>query len=233
MKKLILTFVSILFIFSALAQKSKKADLITEFQMNLRNNGFFFPVGLAENLILPTLRFRYFLQDDLAIRADVNVAIQSTEVNAIDDLFGSGNIGSRTQNMNTTGLGVGVEKHLVGSNKFSPFIGLGGSFALGTVTSEYTDFDPTTNRFLDGNTGSTENKGVTFSGGFFAGADYWVTSSFYLGAQVGAQYVATNSKDGFSIENGVEEVNKGGTNRAINFYAIPNFRVGYNFNWQR
>ena len=65
-KKTILLLVAVAFGFTSFAQKPSEGNLLTEanFSLNEWNNEF----------SLPSLRFRYFLADDLAVRVDLSLS---------------------------------------------------------------------------------------------------------------------------------------------------------------
>ena len=66
MKKTILLLTILAFSVSAFAQKPVKGNLLTEVNVSLNQ--------WTNELSIPNLRFRYFIADDLAVRADLSVS---------------------------------------------------------------------------------------------------------------------------------------------------------------
>lgn len=233
MNRLFITILSFCLLVSAFAQKPTKGNVATEAQMNLNYNGSFFPFFTSsDNFLLPTLRFRYFLQDDIAVRADLSLLNSSNTTNFAQNPDGSGSTGNFVQSTNGFGLGLGVEKHLGGNAKFSPFIGAGLSFSNGSVIGEGTESDGT-GYVMDYSSTSTI-KFSAFGLDAFVGADYWINRSFYLGGQFGLGFSSTTTQDGE-----VEVTSGGSTNtttilggKSMNFAnsVTPAIRAGFLLN---
>ena len=231
MNRLFITILSFCLLVSVFAQKPSQGSLATEAQMNLNNKVSFFPFDASDNLLLPTLRFRYFLKDDIALRGDLNLMNSSSTNNFTENFDGSGATGEFVTKQNTFGLGLGVEKHFGGNARFSPFVGGGLSFATGSFTQEGTQSDG--NTYVMDYSSTSTNKVSIFGVQAFLGADYWINNSFYLGGQFGLGLNSVNIQDG-----DFEEVNGGvptsistlgGTSMDFGNIVTPSIRVGFLF----
>ena len=238
MNRLFITILSFCFLANIYAQKPTKGSFATEAQMNLNvnngNTGFF---SLEDNMLLPTLRFRYFLSSSLALRADLNVMSSSATDNFFENADGSGATGEFISKENMYGLGLGVEKHFGGNAKFSPFVGGGFNFGIGSNTTEANNAAQAggITAFAADTKSESENKTSAFGVGAFLGADYWINNSFYVGGQLGYGFNSTTVKDGSYDETvaGVAAptaVNAGGKFSGFGSGITPSIRVGFLFN---
>ena len=233
MNRLFITILSFCLLTSAFAQKPSEGNIATEAQLNLNTVGSFFPLNLKDNLVLPTLRFRYFLSSDLAIRADLNLRASTVSSNFAENADGSGALGELKNKDNSYGIGLGVEKHFGGNSRFSPFVGGGFNYALGNLSSETSNSDGFS--YEMDRVVTTENKQSLFGVGAFLGADYWINNSFYLGGQIDYGFSSTNVKEGTrsSVLAGgtpVESTTPGSSSSAFGQGITPSFRIGFLLN---
>ena len=203
MKKTILLLAAVAFGFTSFAQKPTEGNILTEanFSLNQWNNEF----------SLPSLRVRYFMADDMAIRADLNVGGQSVTNNFLENADGTGGSGEQKITASFYGLRVGIEKHFAGNDKFSPFMVGGIGFGFNSVNEEWTDYNGLIGEYQSGLTATVDEaasvmiidpasgdpsfrSSTGFQIGAGLGADYWVTNSFYMGMEFGIAYGVTNFK---------------------------------------
>ena len=87
----------------------------------------------------PTLRVRYFVNDNIAARVQVGVAMGSTSDNFYENADGTGAVGTMDNSMTGWSMQLGAEYHLSGTDKMSPYfmvgIDLGGSSMSSTGTN--------------------------------------------------------------------------------------------------
>ena len=228
MKRIIYVILSLsLFICVSHAQKPVKGNVLTELSMAVS--------GFSDNIYLlngnfdsaPTIRGRYFLTDDIVLRGDLNFINKKstkTHLNPLDD----SKSGTAIDKNSGFGLGVGIEKHLAGISRLSPFLGGGLSFGLTNSSTEYTD--ASANMYVSGNKEESSQKGSIFGAEGFVGADYWINNSFYVGAQFGLGLLNKKTKDGERIENGTKSKLLGSTENTFATVATPFIRLGWNFN---
>lgn len=233
MSRLFITILSFGLIVCAFAQKPSKGNVATEAQMNLNVNNGSSLFSLEDNLLLPTLRFRYFLSSDLALRADLNLRSLTETSNFAENADGSGALGELKEKDNSYGIGLGVEKHFGGNSKFSPFVGGGINYALGNLSSETSNSNGLT--YEKDRVVTTENKQSTFGVGAFLGADYWINNSFYLGGQIDYGFTSTNVQDGTTSSvlaggTAVDFKTPGSSSSAFGQGVTPSFRIGFLLN---
>jgi hypothetical protein len=130
---------------------------------------------------LGVLKGRYFMSDNMAIRGSFGVGMGSTTTTA----------GFQETVDKTTGftLGAGIEKHLSGTSKLSPYLGAEVGFGIASGTQEITNFG-----------GIAGNKQTTTGGGTtnirlnaMLGADYWIVERVYVGAELGMTLFGTST----------------------------------------
>ncbi|WP_299249615.1 hypothetical protein [uncultured Cytophaga sp.] len=146
----------------------------------------------------PQLKFRYFLQDQIAVRVGFNYT-QNSNTSKINDVAGT----ATDKTMSSLfGLNLGLEKHFTGTGRLSTYAGGDLLFQTIGVSEERTNTaDGTT--FANGasstykgtNAAGTLNGSLGFGVRAVAGADYYFVDKVYLGAEFGWGFIASkNSK---------------------------------------
>lgn len=224
MKKTILFLTALAFAFTSFAQKPSEGNLLTEanYSFSNWNNSF----------SLPNLRFRYFIADDMAVRVDLSVAGNSTTNNFAENADGSGASGSQEIKSSGFGIAAGIEKHWAGNEKFSPFYSASVGFISLSNSETWTDYDG--NGYASGTSAEVEGGSSAFGISLGLGADYWVTKSFYMGAELGWGLSSTTAKDGTtSVTAGGTTTNSttlGGSGSSFGESMAPGFRIGFILN---
>ena len=216
MKKTILLLTIMAFSVSAFAQKPVKGNLLTEVNVSLNQ--------WTNELSIPNLRFRYFIADDLAVRADLSVSGASAENN-----FSSGGTdkdGTQEISQSSFLLRVGAEKHWAGTEKLSPFafgmIGL----ANNSASQKWTDYDGT--GYAKDFNAEVESGSSSFGIQLGMGADYWITKSFYVGTEFGWGWFSNNTAEGTSTVNGVKTTTPASSSSSFGEgMGSAGFRVGF------
>ncbi len=172
------------FVFTSLfqysfAQKAEKGNKTIETTLNIQTGSA--PIGLS----ISEIRMRYFLKKDIALRTRLAFSFNQNTDYSYDGMA-PGNP-PFTINQQSTDLKfiLGVEKHLPGTEKLSPYVGAEAGMGISTMSKDGTNT-------LNGVT-FTENGQMTlinsgaFSiyGGLVFGADYYIIPSIYLGAEIG------------------------------------------------
>lgn len=180
MKKLFLSLALVAAGVAAYAQKPAAGDMTLETQFSLDMGG---PNGFNT----PEIRYRYFLSESMAARVRLGIN-SASNTRAIDN--GAVN-NKETGEIKTSQfgfeLGLGIEKHLSGTNKLSPYFGgelfLGSQGAVQTKATGSNDGNGWTGKddTYETSGGGTFNLGLK---GVF-GADYYFTESIYLGGEMG------------------------------------------------
>lgn len=180
----------------------------------------------------PAIRFRYFVQDNIAARATLRVLNSSTTKNYfLDEDKNSDGSGTEINKISGWSASLGGEYHFTGTERLSPYGGLDIVFGGGKTTNEWTNFDGT--GYNADYKRNIEAKTSTFGVNLVAGTDYYFAQNFYLGLELGLGFQATTTKEGSD-----EIVTGGNTTNTIsneekssvfgnNF--ISNFRLGWRF----
>lgn len=209
----------------AFAQKPSAGDKTAEVGLNLQTGTA--PISYT----VPELRFRYFTSDDMAYRLRVNLG-SSSNTDAYD--FGTYKWEAKTSTGFGIGLAGGVEKHMKGTSKLSPYMGaeLGIGFGTGATatttngsSSDITDAANGDKYELKG--GSTFGLGL----GLVMGADYYVADGIYVGVEYGLGiFNMTSTGEGETTTNGGAAV-KTATNKTFDLFGVGGggVRLGYKF----
>jgi outer membrane protein W len=180
----------------------------------------------------PSLRYRYFLQDNIAVRVTLGLANSSTTENfyevEADNSGASGEYVSKTGGWNAA---IGAEYHFAGTDRLSPYAGIDIMFGGGKVTDEGTNSDGTS--YVADYSEMSEAKTGMFGVNLVAGTDYYFAENFYIGLELGLGWSSTTEKEGES------SVTIGGTTSTVvsneeksSFLgnnAIGTFRLGWRF----
>ncbi len=184
MRKFIILFVSISLFGNVLAQKPIKGERSAEVNLNFQTG------AAAISYDLPAeLRFRYFLQDNVALRLRLGMNASSSKY-AISNPQGT----IISEVVSKTGFGFtfapGIEKHFVGTKKLSPFMGaqiamsLSGGDRKDISNSGYAN--PSNNLVIEGDYyHSKSGSKFALNLGGYMGADYYFAEHIYLGAEFG------------------------------------------------
>lgn len=202
MKKLILSLAMVAAGVAAYAQKPAAGDMTLESQFSLNMGG-------TNGFTTPEIRYRYFLNEGMAARVRLNISSNSNS----RDIVNPGNkdeTGTITNSNFGFNLGLGLEKHLGGTEKLSPYFG--GELMFGFAGANQTTGDGSSNGTSwtgKGDKYETSGGGTTTFGlaGVF-GADYYFTNSIYIGGEMGwgFGYSSTAEQKDKSTPNGVTGV---------------------------
>lgn len=145
------------------------------------NNPAGVPVGV--------LKGRYFMSDNMAIRGSFGVGMGSTTTTAAN---------TEETVTKTTGfaIGAGIEKHLAGTSKLSPYIGAELGFGIASGSTEITNFGGTAGDKQTTTGGGTSNLRLNA----MLGADYWIVEKVYIGAELGMTLFGSSTVADTEIE---------------------------------
>lgn len=171
---------------AAFAQKPTSGNLTTEI-------GFTSLLGAPANpatLNIPQAMFRvrYFFADNMAARVHFGFGTGSTTTSQ-QTAPGVTPVVTAENKTTTTGFGIalGIEYHLAGTDKLSPYLGAELGFGSGSGKTEISNSNlasgaPT----LAGDSYKTSGGGTTnLAFNAMIGADYYVTEKVYIGAELG------------------------------------------------
>ena len=171
------------------------------------------------------LRFRYFLNEGLAVRANLAFGMGTTnEVLDDDGLNPVVDKSEATVKASTFGISLGIEKHLEGTSKLSPYLGAEFGFLSQTGSTEVTNYDGT--NFSKGTSYELTGGGTSsITLNALIGADYYITERVYFGAELGIGLFASSSTaDGEAkiTNTGVTVTNKVFGSSSSGFGLAPN-----------
>jgi outer membrane protein W len=193
------------------------------------------------NYTVPELRFRYFIADNMAIRARLSLgSSSSTDKEKVTSGGADIDVERKVSSGFNLGLAPGIEMHFAGTERLSPYYGaqlnlsLGGATtteyknALGGVPGAYTGVangNKATNK-----TGSTFGLGVSA----FMGADYYITDGVFVGGEFGLGLFglsSTGEGENSSTTGGTTTTTKTGTSSSFNLFGVTagGVRLGFRF----
>ena len=198
--------------------------------------GLNFSEGIT--VVLPQLRYRYFLSDRFAIRGTLNAATNSKVENVYSnpDNF-DGKVGTRTVIDRSWGLQGGLEYHPSGAKRVSPYFGAVAGIGAGRGKELWKDYnqDAAGDGFYEFQTTASLNAPFfSFNFGAVAGVDIYLIENLYMGLELNwLMNVRNNRIVEFEIESlaGSAKVNLAPADREVstNFSALPTVRVGWRF----
>jgi len=198
--------------------------------------GLNFSEGIT--VVLPQVRYRYFLSDRLALRGTLNAATNSTVENVYSnpDNF-DGKVGTRTVIDRSWGLQGGLEYHPSGGKRVSPYFGAVAGIGAGRGKELWKDYNQDAGG--DGiyefqTTASLNAPFFSYNFGAVAGVDIYLIENLYMGLELNwLMNVRNNHIVEFEIESlaGSAKVNLAPADRKVstNFSALPTVRVGWRF----
>ena len=187
----------------------------------------------------PSLRFRYFVNDNIAARvqfgfggdgSSVVTTPSSESYTYYENPDGSGATGSVDIARSQWNVGIGAEYHLTGTDRMSPFFSAGINIGSGSYTETWANSDGEaysaviTDAKIEGGYG-------TFGWGIGAGFDYYVADNLYLGLELNLTSTSVNNDAttvtvmgnaaGFVPENSMTYTNIGAAHGSV--------RIGWRF----
>ncbi len=202
MKKLMILVSAVALSTTMFAQKAGSDN-----PYSLEGNVNFSKDGMAWNS--PDLRLRYFFKDNMAARITLGRSTGSTKFTedvstTVYDSLGNATVTTSTVDRETssssTNVNLGIEYHLPGTDRMSPYFSGQIGFGRGSNT--------------DANDNETSSNSMGF--GIGAGLDYYLVENLYVGVEFGLNY--NSSTD----ENDVKTVSTG-------FGGNSNVRFGWRF----
>jgi hypothetical protein len=233
MKKVLLSAIALLSLTFVNAQeetisvyKPVKGTIATEVGLTggLNNANF--------NLNTGTLKFRYFLKDDMALR--LGLGINSNKTENIDN-SNVNNVETLINKSSNTLINLGVEKHFAGSERLSTYAG--GDLLLGFsgASAEYTENNYSynvegANLFNNLTINNSQRASTDFGFRLFTGADYYIAKKVFIGVEAGINFLTSKEKDIEITETSVPNVTvAGGKSAGLSTSIVGGVRIGYQF----
>lgn len=247
MKTTILIGISLLLSLSLFAEEQTPQDTIqqNEFKADKGDVSIetaFIPFNDA-NIMTGAIKIRFFICKDLALRLPVQVGFNSNSTTYKTENSFSEYTRYNETNRTFFSFNPGIEKHLKGSKRLSPYFGGELVFSMSLLSSKYK-----TETVVNGTTIETEEVKLngayyngsstelsagsnwTLGGRLVLGTDIYLTKAFYLGieASCGASYTQTLpiKADGIDLDQYAQYSNK-----SVSFNLSYNsaLRLGVNF----
>jgi outer membrane protein W len=180
----------------------------------------------------PSLRFRYFVADNIAVRLTLGIDNSSETFNyyETEDM----NVGASGTEVNKSGMfnvAIGGEYHFAGTDRLSPYAGLDIIIGSGSSTNDWSNYNGSV--YTADYTRAIEAKTSMFGVNLVAGADYYFAENFYLGMELGLGFGATTVKEGTDVTTvgGVSVTETTNEEKYSGFgnNFIGNFRLGWRF----
>jgi outer membrane protein W len=180
----------------------------------------------------PSLRYRYFLQDNIAVRVTLGMNNNSSTDNFFEnEADNSGNTGEYITKNGGWNAAVGAEYHFAGTDRLSPYAGIDIMFGGGKATTEGTNSDGTS--YVADYSEASEAKTGMFGVNLVAGTDYYFAENFYIGLELGLGWQSITQKEGESSVTIGSTTNTVKSNEAKSSFfgnnAIGTFRLGWRF----
>lgn len=182
----------------------------------------------------PSLRVRYFVNDNIAARVQIGMAMASESDNVYENADGTGATGTYDMSVMSWGIQLGAEYHLSGTDKMSPYFMAG--IDLGGASSSTEGVNTMDGETYMAETGmSSDFSTSSFGVGIGAGMDYYVAQNIYLGLELGFGWSSVSDKGGsMSMTMGgtttETTVPEGGAESGMGIGAAnAAFRIGWRF----
>ncbi len=172
--------------------------------------------------VMPYLKARFFLQEDIAFRMGLGIDFNANTTHPFNS--------NENIEKNTAfgfSLSPGVEKHF-GSGKFSPYIGTALTLSWKTSGGKYTVGNTritTHNIWTDGT--NPAYFGLGLEG--LAGCDYYVTDNFYLGFEFSPGLSYTRNLEQERNNSGTSVTTPPSSYISFSLYSSSGLKVGIRF----
>jgi outer membrane protein W len=196
MKKLLVLVGAVALVGSTFAQKPSADDSKYSLEGNINfagDNGIIWQA--------PNLRFRYFVNDNIAGRLQIGLGDgmgtpASEQYNYSENADGTGAVGTETISRSQWMAQIGAEYHLAGTDRLSPYFMLGINIGGGSRTDEWVDYNGISGNYSAGFNANVENGISMFGINIGAGMDFYVFENVYLGLELGLGWMSRTYKDG-------------------------------------
>ena len=205
--------------------KPRKDNILVEgvLELSFGNN----PIGIN----FTELKGRYFATNEMAYRARINAHIESLNKEIQGGKLFVGTVTNSTQNISAGG---GIEIHVDGSKRVSPYYGAEALIILNStkITGNNTN---DAESYSEGYSYSREDQTSGIYFGALAGLDYYLSSDFYLGTEIRFGFSSlrvsgvgeTVSLNGVVVAGSADPYSGGGIK--INTDFTRGIRMGYKF----
>lgn len=229
MKKVLLSIIAI-FTFGFMSAQKRLASLDYKPTKGTVTTEVGLTGGLNNaNFNLSTLKFRYFLKENIGLR--MGLGIQNETDEDINNANPSNTITTTDKNSRFQ-INLGVEKHFEGSDRLSTFVGGDLVISLANQSNEVVQQNGNFNKSRGGG-----NAGSAFGVQLLTGADYYIAKKVYLGVEAGLSILTGKGKDVITetrtivsnVVTNTSSTSTGGKSFDINTQVFGGVRIGYQF----
>lgn len=152
-------------------------------------------LGGGQSLVTaPGVKFRYFFNQNMALRVGIDYSSFKTVDNFSENFDGSGAIGTATMKSSYFDFKAGFEYHFASTKRLSPYVALDIIFGSGSMKEDgensdgydyYANFNYT-----------EETKMSSFGTNLIAGLDFYVAQNLFVGAEFGFGMKWNTEKEG-------------------------------------
>jgi outer membrane protein W len=96
--------------------------------------------GESNTMVAPSLKYRYFLSNNLAIRFGLAYNSSKETNNVAENADGTGGTGTQEVSSSSFSVAPGVEYHFAGTDRLSPYLGLAISIGSGKDTESWDNY---------------------------------------------------------------------------------------------
>lgn len=210
---------------AAFAQKPEAGKITNEvgFSMN----------GWSQNVSSFGLNGRYFLSPGLAVALGVSLSTGSNSNEYAEKADGTGATGTYDTKSGSRTISLGIQKHFAGTEKLSPWVGLG--LGIGGGSSSISSKEAYNGGYQKNYSIEEDYKYSSLSFNINLGIDYWFTDGMFIGLQyspVGWYSETGGDRTRTVVNNSIttKTVTLGSKYSSIStLSAIPTFRLGWRF----
>lgn len=192
----------------------------------------FAPLG-GSPIKIGGIKYRKFTSATTAIRGTVFLGFSSDKSvdSGLTPIIKDGEAinGMKTTSSFDIMIAPGIERHFVGTDRLSPYIGAEVNLGFGNETTKTEKPNDDNTAFVDA--GKVTNGSISFGATAFAGVDFYFADNIYLGTELGFGALFTSKFDQKSKPEGGDEFTSGpqGSSFAIKPVFVPQIRLGWLF----
>ena len=160
---------------SAFSQKADKGNFTTEIGVNLSSNS-----SINSTINSFGLNGRYFFKSNIAMVGGLSGSYNKTDKAFYELPDGSGKKGSDKRITKNVEISLGIQKHLKGTKRLSPFIG--GEVFSNFGSNKISRINTNGSTYDESFTYDIASKNQTFGVRAVVGFDYWIAQGLYIGA---------------------------------------------------
>ncbi|MFZ9027450.1 MAG: hypothetical protein ACO2Z9_00460 [Crocinitomicaceae bacterium] len=139
----------------------------------------------------PSLRFRYFVNENIAGRVQLGLGdgtgTPSSEMYTFyENGDGTGATGTQEISRGAWNAQIGGEYHMSATDRLSPYFMLGINFGGGSYSETWTESDGAS--YVQGLSAQVDSKMSMFGVGAGAGVDFYLVENLYAGLELGLSY---------------------------------------------